>query len=100
MSSSDSAPTSPPTPSEFYSQVYDLLHKEARAPWSAKDNFVYHHALTEQPCDEWRFQGLLGFGGKYYRVENRVACPSRLCTAQAEYLVDDINHKLSLLPRL
>ena len=50
------------TPEEA-STVYDILVRHAGAPEDDRDAFVYH--LTDG-CTEWRFQGALGFGGKFY----------------------------------
>ena len=50
-------------------KVYDVLVQECQAPEGQRAAFVYH--ATSQDSNEWagwewRFQGSLGFGGKYY----------------------------------
>lgn len=42
-------------------QVYDVLVEIAGAPESGREQFVQHF-----PTREWRFMGLLGFGGKVW----------------------------------
>lgn len=48
-------------------KVYDILVEHAGAGdyECARMNFVYHQ--TNEFVGEWRFQGKLGFGGKFYR---------------------------------
>lgn len=58
---------------EFANKVYDILVKEAGATdhqWS-RYMFVQSHISTE-PCWEYRFQGVFGFGGKYHSLNNIV----------------------------
>lgn len=43
-------------------EVYDILVKEAGAPEGERADFVQSFGKTS----EWRFQGLLGFGGKFF----------------------------------
>lgn len=45
--------------------VYDVLVQYAGAPESWRYNFVYHQ--MHSVCYEYRFQGDLGFGGKFRR---------------------------------
>ncbi len=49
--------------------VFDVLVEVAAAPVGMRDNFV--HAQTTGHCSEYRFQGVLGFGGKFWRSSNR-----------------------------
>jgi hypothetical protein len=54
---------------EKANQIYDVLMATCGATEYWRDNFIL--SLTEQDCREYRFQGLLGFGGKLY-VERHV----------------------------
>ena len=50
-------------------EVFDILVAECKAPESQRDQFVYHQ--TKEVVREWRFGGLLGFGGKFWRNDDR-----------------------------
>ena len=52
---------------ESANDVYDVLVERAGASEDqyARHDFVYHQ--TQRWCDEFRFGGLLGFGGKFWR---------------------------------
>ncbi len=52
--------------------IYDILVSLAGARESERDDFVYHHCKDKYGCTEWRFQGKLGFGGKYRSTWNGV----------------------------
>ena len=55
---------------EFYHKLYDILQEHADAHDSWRDNFVYSFTTdldTPMRCNEYRFQGSIGFGGKLYR---------------------------------
>ncbi|MBK8037669.1 MAG: hypothetical protein IPK22_11115 [Verrucomicrobiaceae bacterium] len=58
----------------WFDSVFDALKNIGGAHESMRQDFIYHHARSADPCDEYRFQGKLGFGGKYWRKENRVSC--------------------------
>lgn len=49
--------------------VYDVLVTHAGAPEFGREGFVTF--MSEVGCDEYRFQGLLGFGGKFWPDERR-----------------------------
>lgn len=51
----------------IYERVYDVLMQECEAPEHYRDHFVYHQNADKGDGDmrEWRFQGALGFGGKF-----------------------------------
>ena len=63
----------------------------------SKLEFAMHHTDPVYPCREWRFQGKLGFGGKYRSETNKVDCYREDETTEVLLLIDDINHALSLL---
>ena len=68
--------------------VYDVLVREAGADaeeW-ARRHFVYNHT-PPQVCEEFRFQGMLGFGGKYRSGTNTVDCyPEDMTPERAEII--------------
>lgn len=80
---------------EFAEKVYDVLIKEAGAgasnEWD-KESFIYHH---EKGCDEWRFCGKLGFGGKYRSNTNTVDCYLEDLTPERELIIKQTNLELS-----
>lgn len=67
----------------------------AGAPASQRENFVYSHIESKYPCEEWRFGGKLGFGGKYWSGSNTVSCYNEDSTPELSELIELINHKLS-----
>jgi hypothetical protein len=98
------------TQKEFLSAVYDILIQHAKAPScilkkegfedfdNNKQSFVSAHLTeNEYPCTEWRFQGALGFGGKYYIYHNKVTCYSEDLNATRKQIIIDTNTELSKL---
>ena len=55
---------------ELANKIYDYLVKEIRAQESDRRSFV-NTMINEKPTNEWRFQGVLGFGGKFWNEHNR-----------------------------
>ena len=45
--------------------IYDILVSICGANERMREDFVFHQ--TDRWCDEYRFQGHLGFGGKFWR---------------------------------
>lgn len=90
-------------------KVYDILVKYGRALESERSSFLDSHIeyvdfhnyikpfTNQYDCKEWRFQGVLGFGGKYRSDTNTVDCywededPIRL------HAISVINDELSKL---
>jgi hypothetical protein len=79
-------------------KIYDILVNFGGAQETEREEFVYHHTVSEFGCQEWRFRGSLGFGGKYRSGNNRVDCykedatPERLNTIQMiNALLEKIN---------
>lgn len=52
--------------------VWDVLVEHADASPAMRDEFVLMHVNGR--CDEFRFIGALGFGGKFWRHNWRVTC--------------------------
>ena len=51
---------------ELANAIYDILIDECRAPVHDRESFVIEFSMKDHPTNEWRFQGALGFGGKFY----------------------------------
>jgi hypothetical protein len=85
----------------FYEKVWDLLVEHAGARPDDRHSFVY--SMIEQrylahndsfQTSEWRFQGVLGFGGKLYRgypKELRVGFYREDTTPEREAIRDKVN---------
>lgn len=76
-------------------KIYDLLVSIGGASESERDSFVYHHTKSKDVCDEWRFSGKLGFGGKYRSLRNRVDCYLEDETPERIQLMEQLNNELS-----
>jgi hypothetical protein len=82
----------------FFSEVYDILVKEGGAEENMRDSFVSSHLSTsEYPCNEWRFCGYFGFGGKYRRGSNTVDYYLESTTPSRDLLEKQINDHLRML---
>lgn len=75
-------------------KVYDLLVSIGGADESDRSNFIYHHCTDKYGCDEWRFSGKLGFGGKYRSKRNRVDCYKEDETPSRIDLINKLNSEL------
>lgn len=49
--------------------VWDVLVEHAGASEDGREDFVFHQ--TAGGCTEYRFQGSLGFGGKFWNANGR-----------------------------
>lgn len=58
----------PTLPFDVANQIYDILVKFAGALERWREDFVHRQ---EHGCCEYRFQGSLGFGGKFWNVGDR-----------------------------
>jgi hypothetical protein len=74
--------------------VYDLLVSIGGAEESERSGFIYHHCTSKDGCDEWRFCGKLGFGGKYRSQRNRVDCYKEDETPLRIGLITKLNSEL------
>jgi len=74
--------------------IFDILIKYGNATESLRDDFVYKHTIAINICKEYRFQGSLGFGGKYYSEKNKVGCYKEDETPGRLKLINFINEKL------
>lgn len=82
------------TTREQFSRVFDLLVSIGGAQPRERDEFVMLHMDAKFPCDEYRFWGTLGFGGKYRRQTNRVDCYSEDMTPERRVTIDRLNKEL------
>lgn len=74
--------------------VYDLLVSIGGADESMRSNFIYHHCENKDGCDEWRFMGKLGFGGKYRSKTNTVDCYAEYEVPSRIMLIEKLNSEL------
>lgn len=81
---------------EIANKVYDVLVSIGGATESYRDSFIHHHTPPNS-CDEWRFGGKLGFGGKYRSRYNTVDCYSEDETTERKNLIKKLNEALSLI---
>lgn len=78
---------------QFFTEIYNILIKNCKADLNELENFVlYHVKNTMYP--EWRFQGNLGFGGKYYANNNRVSCYSEDLNKYTLKIIEKTNLEL------
>lgn len=83
-------------PVDWFSAVFGVLITYAGADAEMHHNFVMMHT-EDSPCDEYRFQGLLGFGGKYRRKTNTVDCYPEDLNLERKKLIDQTNTQLKAL---
>lgn len=89
---------------ERANKIYDVLVNLGGAPESMRFAFIYHYTKSDERTStfdtipsEWRFQGKLGYGGKYWTERNAVNCYSEDETPEILKLIKDINNELSKL---
>lgn len=87
-----------PLSKEAAKAVYDLLVEVAEAPKVYASHFIQHFS-GKQPPNEWRFQGSLGFGGKFYRDQRKwcVGCYREDTTPERQEIIDLLNTRLAEL---
>ncbi len=83
----------------FYERAWDILVQHAGAPKDpdTKLSFVEAFTQVEHPAIEWRFQGLLGFGGKFWRTDGRffIRCYPEDSNKSRERIISSVNQRLS-----
>ena len=72
--------------------IFDVLVTCAGAHESMRENFV--HSIQDG-TREYRFQGDLGFGGKYWPETNTVSCYSEDMTDRRRAIITDTNGHLA-----
>lgn len=53
-------------------KIYDILIEKCRASADEKSSFVHAHTERPHTATEWRFCGMLGFGGKFRNHYDRL----------------------------
>jgi len=87
---------------DIANKVYDIL-VEIGASEIMRDAFI--HTQSTEECNEWRFQGKLRFGGKFWNewsyLDNepkwRVSCYSEDETPERKKIIEETNKKLDTL---
>ena len=87
---------------EYAEKIYDIL-EEIGASSNMRDSFI--HIQTNSQCDEWRFMGKLGFGGKFWnewsysanKPKWRVSCYLEDENEKTIKIIEETNNKLKLL---
>lgn len=76
--------------------IYDILVDIAGANAEDKESFVSHFC-AESTTNEWRFQGHLGFGGKFRYPRISVDCYPEDGTKARLVIIDKTNTALAKL---
>lgn len=79
-------------------KVYDVLVMYAGASAEPQTRDAFVQAISEG-CTEFRFQGKLGFGGKYRPKTNTVDCYPEDLNQLREYVIANTNSALRMLTR-
>jgi len=87
---------------EIAQKIYIIL-EDIGAPSSMREAFI--SSQTREEIHEWRFQGLLGFGGKFWnewsymdeKYQWRVSCYSEDENPKRERLIKETNERLNTL---
>ena len=79
-----------------YNHVYSILVSVCGANESDRGPF-FSEMLGSDPSREWRFQGHLGFGGKYWPLQNRVSSYPEDYTREREVIMQEANELLENL---
>jgi hypothetical protein len=80
----------------FYDRVYDLLVYVGGASERERETFISMQ-MADRPCSEYRFQGIFGFGGKYWHKENCVTCSTEDEVPTSLHAVECLNDALARL---
>jgi len=83
---------------EYANKVYDILVENGGAPESMRGAFV-DNMTSDDPTDEWRFQGKLEFGGKFWPEKNNVNCYSEDVNDKRLETIKNINEQLNILKK-
>jgi hypothetical protein len=76
---------------DFANKVYDILVSKGGACEISRQAFIYHHCESGYGCEEWRFGGKLGQGGKYRSTTNKVDCYREDETPEINTIISEIN---------
>lgn len=89
------------TPEDIFHRVWTILTTHAGALENERIAFVRTFAYGIPVATEWRFQGVFGFGGKFWRRFDRTYCIS--CYPEEEtpeklQIIDKVNQLLREVP--
>ena len=81
-------------------ELYNQLAKLCGAPESYRADFIASYTRERYPT-EWRFQGELGFGGKFWIRGDKwyVNCYREDETPERRKMIDEVNKVLEDMPR-
>ena len=87
-----------PFTEDFANSVYDVLVNVCGAAETMRSSFV-HEYTSNHPSTEWRFQGKMGFGGKFYLRYDRmtVNCYQEDLNDAREWMRSKANEDLAAL---
>ncbi len=80
-------------------KIYDIL-VTIGAKESERESFLYYQTESEYQYNEWRFQGKLAYGGKFYNDTNTIDCYTEDLTPERERIINEINIKLKQLMKI
>lgn len=75
--------------------IYDVLVRFAGANEADWETFAWLHVTAR--CDEYRFMGALGFGGKFWCHDWRVSAYPEDITLERQQVIDETNAALAEL---
>ncbi len=86
----------------FYAEAYELLVAEAGASSNPLDRDTFLHIFCEEKfsgCKEYRFCGLLDFGGKFWQNFHKfyVTCYGESRTPERNAIIEKVNKALEQL---
>lgn len=77
---------------DLYNSIYDILVAEAGASERGREHFI--RSFMDDAPREYRFQGALGFGGKFWRQPFRISCYAEDETPERIAMIDRVNGML------
>ena len=85
------------TDHRFYDSVWDLLVKEVGAQILDRGYFIYDFCQVENPSIEYRFGGIFGMGGKFWRNSDKfyISCYKKSETPEIIEKINLVNKKNS-----
>ena len=75
-------------------EIWNILCLHAGANPDQEEQFFYCATNPDSPCEEFRFQGHLGFGGKYWLETNTVTCYPEDVTTETTRILEETNAAL------
>lgn len=78
---------------EFYGRCWDLLVEHAGASTDPRERETFVHAFASPRTTEYRFQGHLGFGGKFRRghAKHYIDCYPEDLNPKTQEILDKVN---------